>query len=113
MAGWRAVYATYDEFRDALFARHENRPTSVLSTVGDAIVLAPIPVGLATRSVKAAGATFVVGTGVILAAHLFQPGTMKDEVAGVFRHPVWALRAETARVLNAFANSSDMQPVSN
>jgi hypothetical protein len=106
------MYATYDEFRDALFARHENRLTSVLSTVGDAIVLAPIPVGLATRSVRAAGATFAVGTGVILAAHLFQPGTMKDEVAGVFRHPIWALRAETARIRDGFANSSDVQLVS-
>ncbi len=100
------MYATYEEFRDALFARHENRLTDVLSTVGDVIVLAPIPVGLATRSVKAAGATFVVGAGVILAAHLFQPGTMSDEVAGVFSHPIWALRAETARVRNGFGNAT-------
>src|SRR3954452_10556448 len=107
------MYATYDEFRDALFARHQTRLTSVLSTVGDAMVLAPIPVGLATRSVRAAAATFVVGTGVIVAAHLFQPGTMKDEVAGVLRYPVWALRAETARVRHEFANSRGVQPVAN
>ena len=31
------VSATYDEFYDALFARHENRLTSALSTVGDAV----------------------------------------------------------------------------
>jgi hypothetical protein len=75
----------------------------VLSTVGDAIVLAPIPVGIATRSVKVAVGVFALGSAVIVSAHVFQPGTMKDEVLGVLRHPIWAVRAETARVRRGLA----------
>lgn len=109
----RSVYATYDEFRDALFARHENRLTSVLSTVGDAIVLAPVPAGLVTRSVRVAVGVFVVGAAVIVGAHLFQPDTIKDEVLGVLRHPSWAVRAEVARVRAGSLGPKETRPISN
>jgi hypothetical protein len=36
-------------------------------------------------------------------AHLFQPGTVRDEIAQVFRHPVWAIRAESHRILGRSA----------
>src|SRR5438132_14344010 len=102
MASCAPVYDTYDEFRDALFARHESRLTSVLSTVGDGIALASMPVGLVTRDVRVAIGVFVAGATVIVAAHFFQPGTVKDEVLGVLRHPMFAVRAETERVRSHF-----------
>jgi hypothetical protein len=92
------VQVGYEEFRDALLARHENPMTSTLSTVGDALELASLPVGIATRSARVGLTLFAAGYAVAVVAHLFQPGTLHDEIAGIVRHPVWALRAETDRV---------------
>jgi hypothetical protein len=39
-----------------------------------------------------------VGFAIAAAAHLFQPGTLRDEVAAVVRHPLWSARAEAHRV---------------
>jgi hypothetical protein len=88
----------YEEFRDALIARHQNPVTSALSTAGDVLLLAAVPAGVATRSPRAAAGCFVAGYAVAVVAHLFQPGTVADEVVSVFRHPVWSTRAETVRV---------------
>jgi hypothetical protein len=93
---------TYEEFREALIARHQTVATSALSTVADGIWIATIPVGLITRSFKTAIRLLVVGYAVAVFAHFFQPGTVKEEVVSVFRHPVWAARAETTRVRSGF-----------
>ena len=89
---------SYDEFRDALFARHENRLTSALSTVGDALLVAAVPAGLLARSFRVFLGVNLAGSVVEVVAHFFQPGTVKDEVTEVLRHPAWAVRAETERV---------------
>jgi hypothetical protein len=43
----------------------------------------------------------MVGAAIAVVAHLFQPGTVRDEIAAVFRHPIWAVRAEGQRILLA------------
>jgi hypothetical protein len=96
----------YKDFRDALFARHENAVTSGLSMVGDALMVSAVPVGLATRRFKVSIGALGAGYLVAVIAHLFQPGTVRDEVIGVARHPIWAVRAETERVSKAFGQQS-------
>jgi hypothetical protein len=46
--------------------------------------------------VGAAG--FGIGVAIAVVAHLFQPGTVRDEIAQVLRHPLWAIRAEVHRI---------------
>lgn len=47
------------------------------------------------------------------AAHLFRPGTLREEITAILRHPVWAVRAEAnassalgANVLNSLSLSA-------
>jgi len=80
--------------------------TSGLSMLGDVLIITTIPAGLATRSVKVSIGTLAAGYLVAVVAHLFQPGTVGDEVIGVARHPVWAARAERERVSSAFRPKS-------
>ena len=89
----------YAEFREALVARHRNSMTSAISILGDGILLAALPVGLARRSVRAWLGLAIAGLGVAFFAHLFQPGTLKDEAAAVMRHPLRAAQAEAERVV--------------
>jgi hypothetical protein len=93
------VSTEFEAFKSELLDRHTNPLTSRLATAGDVVWLASVPVGLATRSVRIFVVVFAAGTVVITGAHLFQPGTLKTEVAAVLRHPVWAARAEYGRVL--------------
>ncbi len=94
----RVVGHTYDEFRMMLIARHEHPMTSALSTVADALWLAAIPAGLITRDFRVLLGAFLGGSAVATFAHVFQPGTVKDELAAVVMHPMWAARAEAERV---------------
>ena len=80
-------------YRDRLLSRHENRATDVLSTVGDVLFLTAIATAVATRRAQVGVIGAAGGLAVIVGAHLFQPGTMRDEITEVLRHPVWGLRA--------------------
>jgi hypothetical protein len=93
------VARSYDEFRTALIGRHQNAWTSGLSTLGDALYIASIPAGLIARSFWVFLAVNASGSVAQVVAHFFQPGTVTEEVASVLRHPMWAVRAETARVV--------------
>ena len=85
-------------FRDRLLSRHENSATNVLSTVGDVVFLGAIAAAVVTRRMQVGVIGAAAGTAVIVGAHLFQPGTMRDEITEVLRHPVWGLRAEAQRI---------------
>jgi hypothetical protein len=88
----------FDEFKAALLGRHTNPLTIPLSNAGDAIILAGLITGLARRSTRPILTLVPLGLAVATAAHLFEPGTVRDEYAAIIRHPVWALRAEVGRV---------------
>ena len=79
-------------------ARHRNAMTSGLSTLGDALWLASVPAGLTARSFWVFLGVNAAGSVSAVVAHFFQSGTVKDEVSSILRHPVWAVKAETARV---------------
>jgi len=74
--------------------------------VGDLLLITAVPAGLATRSVRVSIRAFAAGYLVAVIAHLFQPGTVRDEVQGVARHPIWAARAEGERVRSAIRPKS-------
>ena len=88
----------FEAFRSRLMERHTNALTSAFSTVGDVLWLASIPAGLATRNLRVFVGVFLAGTAVATGAHLFQRGTVKEELTSVLRHPIWATRAEATRV---------------
>jgi len=88
----------FNAYRDRLLSRHENGITNLLSTVGDVVVLGAVASAVATRRVQVGVIGATAGVAVIVGAHLFQPGTMRDEITEVLRHPVWGLRAEAQRV---------------
>jgi hypothetical protein len=89
---------SFSAFRDRLLSRHENSLTDVLSTVGDVVLLGAIAAAVVTRRMQVGVIGAAAGTAVIVGAHLFQPGTMRDEITEVLRHPVWGLRAEAERI---------------
>jgi NaMN:DMB phosphoribosyltransferase len=89
---------SFDAYRDRFLSRHENNVTSVLSTVGDVVIAAGLGAAVATRRVQVGVIGVSVGTAIAAIAHLFPPGTLRDEVSSILRHPVWAARAEGERI---------------
>ena len=89
---------SYEDYQARLFARHENGTTSALSTVGDVVMAGGLAAGAVRRSASVAVVGVTFGFAIAAAAHLFQRGTLRDEVVAVFRHPLWAVRAERQRV---------------
>lgn len=88
----------YPEFRDQLFARHEAPLAAALSTAGDILVVAGPVLGLLTRRWQVGAAGLAAGAALMTTAHLFQPGSLRPELAAIVGHPVWATRAELERV---------------
>jgi len=88
----------FDAYRDRLLSRHENGITNLLSTVGDVVMLGGVVAAVVTRRIGVGVIGVTSGAAVATAAHLFQPGTVRDEVAQVLRHPLWASRAEFQRI---------------
>jgi hypothetical protein len=86
------------EYLDAYLARHRAPATRLLTLVGNGcFVLGAVVAALRRdRSVLIGGlAAGAVMTGI---AHLFQPGTLCDELFATLRHPAWAVRSEIRRV---------------
>ncbi|MEY2430341.1 MAG: hypothetical protein QOC92_66 [Acidimicrobiaceae bacterium] len=94
---------TYEEFRRRLLERHQKNATSALSTAGDVVMVGGLALGLVTRQARVAIAGVALGLGVAAFAHVFQPGTLGDEVGAILRHPLWAVRAETGRIAGRVA----------
>jgi hypothetical protein len=88
----------FNAYRDRLLSRHENSVTNVLSTVGDVVMLGGVVAALFTRRIRVGVFGVASGAAIATAAHLFQPGTVREEVAQVLRHPLWASRAEFQRI---------------
>ena len=100
---------SYEQYRAALVARHQTALADRISVLGDTMLV--ISVGLiVARRFRAAGLTYAAAIAVEVAAHLFQPGTLVEEVKEVALHPIWAARAETYRI---FRTKRDGLPVMN
>src|ERR1700712_5658222 len=90
-------------YREQLLARHQTFATSVLSTVGDVVMVGGIAAGVARRRVVVGVAGIGAGLAIAVKAHLFQPGTVRDEITAVARHPIWAIRADVHRIFGGSA----------
>ena len=90
-------------YREQLLGRHQNAATSVLSTVGDVVMVGGLAAGVATRRVVVGAAGVGIGLAIAVLAHLFQPGTVRDEITAVVPHPIWAIRADVHRIFGRSA----------
>jgi hypothetical protein len=89
---------SFDAYRDRMLSRHENTVTNVLSTIGDLVVAGGIAAAVATRQARVGVMGVSAGFAIAAIAHLFQPGTLRDEIVENLRHPLWAYRSELQRV---------------
>ena len=90
---------SYELFRDKLIARHQHPMASALSTVGDVLVVIGFLTLAIRRSRRLGAAGIAVGVSSAVVAHLFQPGTLKNELGAILSHPLWAAKAERQRLL--------------
>ena len=86
-------------FSDQLMSRHQHPMTSGLSTVGDVFFVLGVLVAIVRRKYRMGAVGILLGVSAAVIAHLFQPGTLKDELAAIYSHPLWAARAEGQRIL--------------
>jgi hypothetical protein len=92
------VAGDYETFRDELVARHQNVATSVLSTVGDVLLILGAVSAVGVRKFRLGGLFAIGGVVAAVVAHLFQPGTLGNELRSISSRPLWALRAEIERI---------------
>ena len=89
---------SFDAYRDRLLSRHQTRATNAISTVGDIVMLGGVGAAVITRRIGVGVAGVASGAAIAVVAHLFQPGTVKEEITEVLRHPLWAMRADAQRI---------------
>jgi hypothetical protein len=88
---------SFSAYRDRMLSRHENSVTNALSTIGDLVVVGSVAAAVVTRRVGVGVIGVSAGFAVTAIAHLFQPGSLREEVVENLRHPIWATRSEFQR----------------
>ena len=61
-------------------------------------MLGGVVAAVVTRRVGAGVIGVTSGVALAAAAHLFRPGTLREEITAILRHPVWSVRAEGQRI---------------
>jgi hypothetical protein len=89
---------SFSAFREQYLSRHENPVNSALHTVADVVEVGGLAAGVVTRRIRVALIGDTVGFAIATVGHLFQPGTLQDDLVEDFRHPIWAVRAEGQRI---------------
>ena len=89
---------SFSAFREQYLSRHENPVNSALHTVADVVIVGGLAAGVVTRRLRFVVFGDTVAFAIATVGHLFQPGTLRDELAGLFRHPIWYVRAEGQRI---------------
>jgi hypothetical protein len=91
----------YEAFREELLARHNDPVTSFLSTLGDCLLILGTLTAVAGRKFRMGALLGGLGVAAAVVAHLFQPGTLGDELKAISSHPLWTSRAEKERILKS------------
>ena len=90
---------SFSVFREQYLSRHENPVNSALHTVADVVEVGGLAAAVVTRRIRVAVIGYTIAFAIGTVGHLFfQPGTLRDDIVAVFRHPIWAVRAEGQRI---------------
>ena len=89
---------SFSVFREQYLSRHENPVNSALHTVADVVAVGGLVAGVVTRRIRVVVIGDIVGFAIGTVGHLFQPGTLRDDLVADFRHPIWYVRAEGQRI---------------
>jgi hypothetical protein len=90
---------SFSAFREQYLRRHENPVNSALHTVADVVAVGGLAAGVITRRIRVVVIGDTVAFAIATVGHLFfQPGTLRDDLAADFRHPIWYVRAEGQRI---------------
>ena len=90
--------AAFSAFREQYLRRHENPVNSVLHTVADVVAIGGLVAGVVRRRLRVGVFAYTVAFAIGTVGHLFEPGTLRDDLVAGFRHPIWAVRAEGQRI---------------
>ena len=81
---------SFSVFREQYLSRHENPVNSALHTVGDVVAVGGLGAAVVTRRIRVVVIGDTVAFAIATVGHLFfQPGTLRDDLVAVFRHPIW------------------------
>ena len=89
---------SFSVFCERYLSRHENPVNSALHTVGGVVAAGGLAAGVIARRIRVVVIGDIVGFALGTVGHLFQPGTLRDDLVAGFRHPIWYLRAEGQRI---------------
>jgi hypothetical protein len=90
---------SFTAYREQYLRRHENPVNSALHTVGVVVLVGGLVAGVITRRMRAVAIGDTVGFAIATVGHLFfQPGTLRDDLVAVLRHPIRYVRAEGQRI---------------
>ena len=89
---------SFSVFCEQYLRRHENPVNSALHTVADVVAVGGLAAGVVTRRIRVVVIGDIVGFAIGTVGHLFQPGTLRDDIVADFRHPIWYVRAEGQRI---------------
>jgi len=90
---------SFSAFRAQYLRRHENPVNSALHTVGAVVAVGGLAAAVVTRRIRVVVIGDTVAFAIGAVGHLFQPGTLRDDIVADFRHPIWYVRAEGQRIL--------------
>ena len=78
--------------------RHENPVNGALHTAADVVEVGGLVASVVTRRLRVGMFAYTVAFAIGTVGHLFQPGTLRDDLVADFRHPIWFVRAEGQRI---------------
>jgi hypothetical protein len=89
---------SFSAYCEQYLRRHENPVNNALHTVADVVDAGGLAAAIITRRARVGVIGYAVAFAIGMVAHLFQPGTLRDDFVAGFRHPIWAVRAEGDRL---------------
>ena len=89
---------SFSAYREQYLRRHENPVNNALHTVADVVDAGGLAAAIITRRARVGVIGYAVAFAIGTVGHLFQPGTLRDDLVADFRHPFWFVRAEGQRI---------------
>src|SRR5215469_14950638 len=90
--------ASFSAFREQYLSRHENPVNGALHTVADVVAVGGLAAGVVRRRLRVVVIGDIVAFAIGTVGHLFEPGTLREDLVAGLRHPIWVVRAEGQRI---------------